>query len=83
MEEMRGEANYMMGSKSEIANFRQQQALEEAAARQGLYGYAQVATHESITARAERGAKRILRLVEEGNHTEARRLMDTPGWGEE
>ena len=73
----------MMGSKSEIANFRQQQALEEAAARQGLYGYAQVATHESITARAERGAKRILRLVEEGNHTEARRLMDTPGWGEE
>jgi len=40
-----------------------------------------VATHESITARAERGAERILRLAEEGNHSEARRLMNLPDWG--
>ncbi len=71
----------MMDSKSEIANFRQQQALEEAAAQQGLHGYAQVATHESITARAERGAARIMRLVDKGKHDEAKRLMNTPDWG--
>ncbi len=68
-------------NKSEIAMFRNNLAIVEEGAQRGLYGYAQVATHESITARAERGAERILRLVDEGKHDEARRLMDTRDWG--
>ncbi len=73
----------MQTHKSEVAQLLQKIDEEREAARQGLYGYAQVATHESITARAERGAERILRLGDEGKHDEAKRLMDTPGWGVE
>jgi hypothetical protein len=70
-------------SKSEIATFREQQALQDQAARQGLYGLAAVASHASITARMERGAGRILKLIEAGRHEEARSLMEMPSWGVE
>jgi hypothetical protein len=69
--------------KSEVARFRQQQALEEEAARLALYGYAEVARHDRIIARMERGGQRILRLIEEGKHKEALALMNTEHWGEE
>ena len=57
--------------------------LEEEAARWGLYGLAVVASHEIITARMERGAERILRLITEGKHDEAVVLMNTETWGVE
>ncbi len=68
---------------SEVAYFRQRQASEEEAARRGLYGLAVVASHEIITARMERGAERILRLITEGKHDEAVALMNTESWGVE
>ena len=68
---------------SEVAYFRQRQASEEEAARQGLYGLAVVASHEIITARMELGAERILRLITEGKHDEAVALMNTETWGVE
>ncbi len=68
--------------KSEVARFRQQQALEEEAARLALYGFAEVARHERITARMELGGRRIIRLIEEGKHEEALALMNTENWGE-
>jgi hypothetical protein len=68
--------------KSEVARFRQQQALEEEAARLALYGYAEVAKHDRIVARMELGGRRILRLIEEGKHEEALALMNTEHWGE-
>jgi hypothetical protein len=42
-------------SKSEIARFREQLALQEQAAWNGLYGSAIVASHKVITARMQRG----------------------------
>jgi hypothetical protein len=68
-------------ARSEVAAFREQQALQEQAARQGLYGLAMVASHEAITARMERGAQRIVRLFEEGKPQEAIALMETRTWG--
>jgi hypothetical protein len=68
-------------SKSEVATFREQQALQEQAARRGLYGLAMVASHEAITVRMERGAQRIVRLFEEGKPQEAIALMETRAWG--
>jgi hypothetical protein len=68
--------------KSEVARFRQQQALEEEAARLALYGFAEVARHERITVRMELGGRRIIRLIEEGKHEEALTLMNTENWGE-
>jgi hypothetical protein len=71
----------MSGSnKSEIAYFREQQALQEEAAQRGLAGFAAVASHALITARMERGAERILRLIREGKHKEAQALMATDMW---
>lgn len=69
-------------NKSIVATFREQQALQEQAAQQGLYGLAIVANHQAITARLERGAERILRLFHEGKVQEAVDLMATPQWGE-
>ncbi len=66
---------------SEIARFRQEQTLQEQAARQGLNGLAMVASHEFITARMERATDRLLRLIHEGRHEEAILLMETPSWG--
>jgi hypothetical protein len=67
--------------KSEVALFRERQALEEQAARLALNGYAEVARHERITARMELGGQRILRLIDEGKHEEAMALMNTNHWG--
>jgi hypothetical protein len=54
-------------TKSEVARFRQQQALEEEAAWLGLYGLASgTARHDVIIKPMEQGAEPILRLVEEG-----------------
>jgi hypothetical protein len=69
--------------KSEIARFREQQALEEEAARRGFSGYAITARHDFITARMQRGGERILQLIEEGKHEEARVLMNSENWGVE
>jgi uncharacterized protein YprB with RNaseH-like and TPR domain len=66
---------------SDIARLRRRIALEEEAARLGLTGLAIVASHEIITARMERGAERILQLIEEGKHAEAVALMNTETWG--
>ena len=66
---------------SDIARLRRRIALEEEAARLGLTGLAIVASHEIITARMERGAERILQLIEEGKQAEAVALMNTETWG--
>lgn len=65
---------------SEVAYFRREQFLQEQAAQQGLSGLAVVASHEMITARMQRGAERILRLIQEGRYEEAQVLMSTDGW---
>lgn len=70
-------------NKSEIARFREQQALEEESSRLALTGYAVTARHDFIIARAQRGAERILRLIDEGKHEEAQVLMNTDNWGVE
>jgi hypothetical protein len=72
----------LLMSKSEVATCKERLALEEQAARNGLYGLATVASHETITARMEIGAQRILKLFEEGKPEEAVALMSTNGWGE-
>ncbi|HEU0004234.1 MAG TPA: hypothetical protein VFQ36_25240 [Ktedonobacteraceae bacterium] len=66
--------------RSEVAAFRERQALEEEAARQALYGFAGTASHQMITARMQRGAERILSLINEGRHDEAQALMNTEYW---
>lgn len=71
----------MAFEQSEVARFRQRVEQEEASARLGLNGFAHVASHEAINARAQRGAARILLLVEQGQHVQARALMDRPDWG--
>jgi hypothetical protein len=65
---------------SEVAYFRQQQALREDAAQRSLTGFAITATHESITVRMQRGAERILRLFEVGKHEEALARLSTDDW---
>ncbi len=69
-----------MKTLSEVAHFRQQQGLHEQAAQQGLSGVAVIATHASITARMEQGAKRILDLIHEGRHQEAHTLLFAENW---
>jgi hypothetical protein len=66
---------------SEVAYFRQQQALREESAQLGLSGFAITATHESITARMQRCGERALRLIEEGKHEEALAILNTDNWG--
>ena len=67
-------------AESEVAKFREQQAKQEQAAYQGLYGLAIVASHATITARMEIGAERILKLFQEGKQEEAITLMSTKEW---
>src|SRR5690242_367565 len=69
--------------RSEVAAFRERQALEEESARLALFGVASVASHQMITARMQRGAERILALIDEGKHEEAQALMNTEYWEEE
>ncbi len=66
---------------SEVARFRQNQSQQENSARWGMYGPAVVANHEAITARMERGAERLLKLIAEGKHEEVAVLMETKAWG--
>ncbi len=66
---------------SEVARFREQQALEEQAARLGFSGFAITARHDFIEARAQRGAERILQLLAEGKEAEALTLMNEAHWG--
>ena len=73
----------MTTHKSEVAHFREQQALQEQASRWGLYGPGIVANHHSITARLQLGAERITRLMQEGKMQEAAHLMEQPDWGAE
>ncbi len=71
-------------SKSEVASLMQRIDLEREAARQGLTGLSYgTARHDFITARMERGAERILQLIQEGKLAEAIALMETETWGEE
>ncbi len=67
-------------TESVVARFKQEQALQEQAAQRGLYGVALVASHEIITARMERGAERLLQLIEEGRLEEAKALFSTEEW---
>jgi hypothetical protein len=67
-------------SKSEVARFRERQALEEQAMQNGLYGLAAVANHTAINARMQIGAEHILKLFQEGKPEEAVALMATPDW---
>jgi len=68
-------------NKSEIARFRERQALEEEAARLALSGFAITARHDFINARMQRGGERILQLIAEGKHEEALVLMNSDTWG--
>ena len=67
--------------KSEVARFRELQALEEESMRMAFSGLAITARHDIITARMQRGGERILQLIEEGKHEEAQALMNTDNWG--
>ena len=62
---------------SEVARFRQQQAMQEEAARQGLYGFAAVASHETITARMEQETPHLLHLLKEGKLEQAETIITT------
>jgi hypothetical protein len=74
---------FVIKNKSEVAAFREQLALEEQAMRLGFSGPAIVASHAAINARMQRGAERILKLIEEDKHEEAIALMEAKGWGVE
>jgi len=73
----------MEQQRSMVAAFREEQARREQSAQQGLAGLAAVASHESINARVERGAKRVLALVSAGKDAEAYALMMSESWGED
>jgi hypothetical protein len=62
-------------NQSEVAHFRHQQALQEQAGQQALSGLAAVTYHAAIIKRMEQGAERVLRLVAEGKHEEAKALL--------
>ena len=65
---------------SEITRFREQQALQEEAAKRSLHGYAVVSSHKMIEARMEREAGKIVKLFQEGHVTEALAIMESPDW---
>ena len=68
-------------SKSEVASLMQRIDLEREAAQHGLTGLAYgTARHDFITARMERGAERLLLLIQEGKLAEAIALMETETW---
>lgn len=71
-----------MENRSEVARFREQQALQEEAARFALTGLAITANHAAITARMEQASDRLVRLFQEGKGEEAIKIMETT-WEEE
>ena len=66
---------------SDIAKFRQEQALQEQSAQQALHGFASIANHASINARMQRGADYLLTLLDAGKYEEVIQLMETKTWG--
>ena len=56
---------------SEVATFRQQQALQEESARLAPYGPAIMANHEAIIARIEQGGEYLLQFFKQGRNEEA------------
>ncbi len=68
---------------SEIAQFRQQQAMQEEAALLGLHGLSSGSSrHEVINARMERGVNYILGVIQAGKHEEAQALMQAKTWAD-
>ncbi|HZS76498.1 MAG TPA: hypothetical protein VFA41_07775 [Ktedonobacteraceae bacterium] len=68
---------------SEIAQLRQRIELEHQAAQRGLTGLALgTSKHEFITARMQRSAERLLKLIQEGKHQEVEAIMNHPNWDE-
>lgn len=66
---------------SHVAQFRASQSSQEQSARMGLQGYALITRYDVIMARAQRGAERILQLLEEGKQEQAYALWNMPTWG--
>jgi hypothetical protein len=62
-------------TESSVAQFRQQLALQEEAAYQGLYGVAAVARHDIITARMVQITLHLQHLEQEGKHEEAQAIL--------
>jgi hypothetical protein len=74
----------MRDNKSEIAYFKQRQALEEESARLGLYWLASgTARHEVLLKRMRQGVEGILRLLDEDKYQEVQKLMTTDRWSRE
>jgi hypothetical protein len=70
-------------NRSEIARFREEQAEQEAAARQGLSGFASgFSRHAFIEARMDRAIEHILQLLADGKQEEAEALMATRSLGD-
>lgn len=65
---------------SDIAHFRQQQALFEQSALLALHGYAVVSRHEVIEKRMEQAAVYVEELMEAGQYARAFALMETQVW---
>ena len=65
---------------SEVARFREQQALQEEAAKRSLHGYTIVSSHDMIDSRMEREAGKIVKLFQEGHIIEALAIMESPNW---
>jgi hypothetical protein len=65
---------------SEVARLMRQIDLELEAAERGMYGFASTARHDFINARMRHSGERILQLIEEGKHEEARALMNADNW---
>jgi hypothetical protein len=61
---------------SEIADFRHQQAMQEAVARQGLYGVAAVARHDFIEKRMEQAAASLIHLMKEGKLEQVEQALE-------
>lgn len=68
--------------KSELAQLLRRIDLENEASRLALHGYAEVARHQCITARMERGAEHFFRLIEQGKQEEALAFMNSDYWFE-
>jgi hypothetical protein len=65
---------------SEVADFREQQQLEEEAAQRVFYSPAAVANHESIVVRTQQGAETLAQLFKEGRDAEAYELWEAGIW---
>lgn len=70
----------MSNNKSEVARFREQQALQESSARLGLCGTAVTASHDATTQRMERATIRFFGMISEGKVQEALACMNSDGW---